>query len=217
MDPTIIVDSKGQFLAIKDIDRILNSMKKVLSELTSDAPLPANVQQFLQQFLEAITSAQALTAAVESHWSSLVGFWAGQRLEPGELYESKGKAPLPLPGAPTVEMVSHIEVEGPFPCDGGKGRPLCARIRTSARFDEVQIRKAIEGFMREATEVAGASLQIRYKDMDVSTTLVLVTEISTLRPYDYRTEKTVRITIVGPDGKEQKASQIERRHSVYTY
>jgi hypothetical protein len=212
MVPTIIVDRGGRFLAIKDAGRIQTAVKKLVSGATNE-PLPESIRQFLDNML----SVQTLTAIAGNDWNAMVGFWAGQSLEPGEAYESEGRAPLPLPGSPTVDMLTHITVEGPIPCDGSKGKPLCVRLTTTANPDAAQIKEALEKFMKEAARAAGAAIQVRYKEMDIKTSTILLTEIGTLKPHDYRTEKAIRTTIIAPDSTEQRVSQIERRHTVYSY
>ena len=156
--------------------------------------------------------------AAANEWNAVVGFWIGQEFEVGALYEAQAPAPLPLPGTPTVMMNSEISVVGkPFKCQTDKDSPLCVRLKTVTRPDQAEVKSVLESFLKKATEAAGREMRIIYKELDIITKIDMVTEIDTLKPHEYKMEKEVVATMIGPDGKESKGSLLDKRHSVYTY
>jgi hypothetical protein len=210
--PSVQVSPAGEFLAVHDLPRFRATLRAALLPL-----MPRGDNTSLDRLMEQFASEPALAALAANDWALVVGNWAGSRLEAGATYRASYSAPVPLVSGPAIPMIARFTLLRSVPCTRAGITRDCVELEMNTAPDPADLARAIQGWMKGLA--SDATAQVRppdVKDLELRTSLRLVTERSTLVPHGYTYSRFLRVT-VNADGKERVSSQEEKATVRYTY
>ncbi|MCG2593977.1 hypothetical protein LZ009_14440 [Ramlibacter sp. XY19] len=209
--PAMQVSPAGEFLAIHDLPLFRATLRAAM------LPLAPKGDATLDRFMEQFVSEPLLTGLAANDWGLIVGNWAGNQLEPGATYRASYSAALPLVSGPAIKMVARFTLVRSLPCTRGGVARDCVELEMNTVPDAADMARAIQDWMKALASDATAQVrQPEVKDLDLRTSLRLVTERATLIPHNYTYSKFTRMT-VNADGKEQVSAQEEKATVRYSY
>jgi hypothetical protein len=209
--PSVQVSPTGEFLGIHDLERFRSSLRAAVRPMNSNGD--ANLERVMEQFM----SEPVLVALASNDWNLIVGNWAGSKLEPGATYRATSSAPFPLVAGVTITMVSRYSLVRSLPCTRAGITRDCVELEMNTAPDPADMAAAIKGLMKNVAPGAASKVQqLAVKDLEVRTSVRLVTERSTLVPHGYTYSRSLRMT-VNADGKEQASAQEEQATVRYSY
>lgn len=206
--PAYVVSPLGEFARLQDVPAAQAEARRLLAQWT--APTRDG-----DKFAEQITQEYFLSGLNRDAWQSLVGYWRGGRLDMGHEYRDSSREPTPLLPGETVLMNVRVQIKGEAPCERqGLGR-RCVEIEVRSEPDRADVTRVVQAFLQRTMPTTLGDMQM---SMDMTQTMLLVTEPDTLIPHRFDIAKDMRVA-VGPKGGEvaHRAEERQETQVRFTY
>ncbi len=215
--PAEKVDATGAWKGLVDPDTVRLTLAKITDMMSAklagdvgDDPNARAALDLQRTVLEHTLSPQVMSGRTEKSWNDEVGFWLGADLELGKLYEFDADQATPSGGT----LKSHIAFRAleRAPCAAFEGAPSCVRLTLHTESDPDTVRAMTLQVMQPALAAMGLPADALTEARDESTLVVLV-EPSTLRPWSAATEQRTTVTV---DAHEPSGRQTTTRVTTRT-
>lgn len=190
---------------------ILTELEKSFAETLQQ--VPAADRQRVLGIVAGALSAEQLEALFVAQWNREVAQWIDADLEQGEWYELETSSKVPMFNNAEIPLTARFRYGGRTPCNAADKKLSCVTLEMQSVADPEIVRQEVGDFV---TKLAGTSLPITFDDMQCETYLRIVTEPSTLLPYEviFTEESSVILSV---DGQSQETSKSEESVYRYTY
>jgi len=223
--PSMSAASDGALESVEGMETAREKFRQFVRNLKGDS-----LEDRKERALEPLLAGDFLRSRARQFWSIVVGTWAGSQIAVGEQQTSdvSDTFVFPVVGEREVKLELEFSVEERVSCnsrpaEGDAGAdPECVRIEMRSRpdvremkavlqeqVDRISERKARERGMDETPDLTVANVFVR-------TEMTLVTKPSKLRPYRWRDEKIVRMTLRGPAGEERSYKLVDQTRTLFT-
>jgi len=185
------ISNAGGFVGLADFSCQRDQARRYFTETAVSSSAEA------RRWVDQITSREVLSLQARQSWNAMVGDWAGQRLESGVMTrgESVEAVALPSLGDSSIRTRHEVTALERLPCHERMVDEQCVKIRRVSRPDARDLERAYARlrttFPQMAKNAGGRSKE------QVVTTLELVTDPETLRPY--RLSSTTRRSAADSD------------------
>lgn len=211
--PSFVVGADAELLRLENVAQLQAFVDSLFAPMLAEMPdAPVNLRTMLQS----LRSEEGLTALAAQEWNMLVGTWVGGELEPGEVYGYEAEEPVPLLGGATIPTSYEFGIVETLPCTDAADAPVCVALVMHSAPDPEAMKALLARFMEQITTgtMPGG---VAFEELDVATSLAVVLEPDTMRPYRLRSEKRLSGTVrAGAEGT-QPVSQVDERVSIFTY
>ncbi len=171
------IATAGGFVGLADYSCQRDKARRYFTETAASSSAEA------RRWVDQITSREVLSLHANQHWNAIVGDWAGKRIGIGETAreESVEAVALPSLGDSSIRTRHEYTALERLPCHERMVDERCVKIRRVSRPDAGDLERAYARLRKSFPEMAkNAGGKGR---MEVVTTLELVTDPETLRPY----------------------------------
>ncbi|HEU4531989.1 MAG TPA: hypothetical protein VFR59_12425 [Steroidobacteraceae bacterium] len=174
------IASGGGFVGLADYTCQRDKARQYFTETSGSSSPEA------RRWIEQITSREVLSLQARQHWNAIVGDWAGKEVELGDTLRQDSVEAVALPslGDSSIRTRHEISALERLPCHERMVDEQCVKIRRVSRPDAGDLERAYarlrKTFPQMAKNAGGSG------KMDVVTTLELIADPDTLRPYRLR-------------------------------
>jgi hypothetical protein len=195
----IVVSGAGEFLRAEGMEQIAEELRQAAGPMMAE--MEGEGLEVFRNMMATILSEEAMAAAAANEWSSSAGAWVDAEMETGAVYESEDSLQVPMFPALLVPVTVQIQARGRAPC-GAAEDGECVEILTESVPQEGAFRRVVGEFMRQAG-LPEAEMEQVLGEMQMETSVTLITEPGTLRPWLLQTIKTITL------GDEEAPVQVE--------
>jgi len=213
MQPSFVVSADGEFLELAELDKMKRAMDSLV---TSMMPEVGNTPPQFRQFMERLTSSEALTSQAAEQWNSIVGTWVGADWVVGEAYGASSEEELPLLPGLRVPMEFEFSAAERLPCTERGRDSACVLLRMYSAPDSVAFRAVVSELVKQMGVNAG-DIAEALAGMRMESTIELLVEPGSLRPH--RVTQTKFVVVPGPGGSASAPAnrRLDVRRAVYRY
>lgn len=199
MQPSYIVSPKGKLVDVAGLDKFRAAILAQLDKYGSS--LPKTVRPRVKALVMKQFSKEELLSLISADWNRLVGQWVGAALRLGATYQVASSSPrIPLLGNITLPGQYVFGATRRVPC-GDTGTAIkCVELHMTSQLDPGKTAAALQKYAQEAARQTGAGPDT-IKSVRMNFDLTLVTEPSTLIPYDTTSVTRTVITTIDSDGR----------------
>jgi hypothetical protein len=185
------VSTTGGFVGLADYTCQRDKARRYFTETAVSSTPEAH------RWVEQITSRDVLSLQARQHWNAIVGDWSGREVELGDTLrgESVEAVALPSLGDSSIRTRHETTALERLPCHERMVDEQCVKIRRVSRPDPGDLERAYARLRKTFPEMAKNARG--GGKMDVVTTLELLTDPDTLRPY--RLKSTTRRSATDSD------------------
>ena len=208
----------GRDGAFRRLDGLQDMRSTLLTELeksfaaTLEKVPEADRRRVLDTLANAL-SAEQLEVLFVAQWNREVAQWIDADLERDAWYELEFTNRVPMFNNAEIPMSARFRFTGRTPCNAADTKHSCVALEMESFADPETVRQEVGDFVGKLT---GSKLPVTFDDMQIATTLRLVTEPATLLPHEVIFTETSSVT-VSADGKSQETSKTEESIYRYTY
>lgn len=171
------ISTAGDFVGLADYSCQRDKARRYFTETAASSSAEA------RRWVDQITSREVLSLHAGQHWNAIVGDWTGKRIGLDATAREESVEPVALPslGDSSIRTRHEVTALERLPCHERMVDERCVKIRRVSRPDPGDLERAYARLRRSFPEMAqnaGGSGR-----MEVVTTLELVTDPETLRPY----------------------------------
>ncbi len=180
------ISNVGGFVGLADYSCQRDKARRYLGETSASSTPEA------RRWLEQITSREVMSLQARQNWNAIVGDWAGKEVEIKHTLRQYSVEAVAMPSLSdsTIRTRHEITALERLPCHERMVDEQCVKIRRVSRPDSADVERAYARLRKTFPQMArGAGGDGK---MDVVTTMELVTDPDTLRPY--RLKRSVRRT-----------------------
>lgn len=199
--PRTVVSGAGEFVRVEGMEQIVEELRQAAEPMMAE--MEGEGLSVFRSMMESVLSREAMTASVASEWSALVEAWVGSDLETGAVYEAEDSLQVPMLPGLIMPVTVLIEARGATPCHPAAEEGGCVEIVTSSAPDEGAFREVVGTFLRQAGVSDDEEIDEILGQMNLQTSVRLITEPGTLRPWLLETTKTIST------GADQALVQVE--------
>jgi hypothetical protein len=207
--PDFVVNNDGEFVRVENLaayhKRVLDSMMKALPKGEAQAQAKA------KQLLASMLTEEALSVSMQDEWNNLAESWAGGSYALGQSYEFTMPYQAPALQRQSFPMATTQQLAGHVPCTPNAAPKSCVRLLQNARVSGPDYTRAMNDYVRKT-----AGDQVSVTQMEVFTTLELITDPNTMLPYFTHKKQTKRVT-VSAEGKTSTSDDVEESSVTYHY
>ena len=159
-----------------------------------------------------LLSKEQLEKGIVESWNREVGAWAGVAFDQAEFTNT-----LPMLGNVEVPLVVSFRFLGRVPCSEGESEKECVDLEMQTAVNSEALSSALESFVEQVAEVAGAQgAPLRVDSFDQTETVRLTTEPDTLIPHRMASRKVSNL-VMSQGGKSQDTREVSETLTVYRY
>jgi hypothetical protein len=196
--PTLVISSEGQ---VVDVVGMEEAMERTLALIPDEKGMRDQVRTMLSQ----PSMVQMMKQSAGDFWRAWVEAWVGTDLVAGE--ERSGTVPMELPSGPVDSQVT-MRHRGPDAAHQGS-----VRLEMETVLEGEPFRKAMVGLMSQMVQAAAPDKAPDFETLLKSarrvSTVEVVTDPATLRPYSARMAQVSKLQIAGQEREERE----EREYS----
>ncbi|HSR35829.1 MAG TPA: hypothetical protein VLL73_01515 [Desulfurivibrionaceae bacterium] len=208
----------GQDGAYRRLDGLEELRSTLLHELelgfaTTLQGMPVTDRKRVLDTLASALSTEQLETLIVAQWNREVAQWTDADLEPDVWYTLEFSSRVPMFNNADIPMSARFRTTGRVPCTAADKKISCVALEMQSHADPNAVGKQVADFV---DKLAGKSLPITFENLQLTTTLRLVTDPSTLLPYEVIFTETSSVT-VSADGTSQETRKFEESVYRYTY
>ncbi|WNG32352.1 hypothetical protein F0U61_01080 [Archangium violaceum] len=184
--PTLVLSSDGQ---VEDLVGFEETMERSLALVPEEQGMREQIRKVLAQ----PAMVQAMKQKAGDFWNAWVGAWTGLDLAAGQ--ERSGTVPMQLPSG-SVDSVMTVRHRGP-----DADRKGAVRLELETVLEGEPFRKAMAGMVAQMAQGASApgkappDFDAMLKSARRVSTVEVVTDGATLRPYSVRTAHVTKLQV----------------------
>lgn len=182
--PRSVVSRTGEFVGVEGAEEVGAQTGQALQPLL--AGVGAAVRPTARAMITAALAPGALRLAAVDEWNLMVGTWAGNELELGELYTMESSFRSPVFGNVTIPIHAELRVVKRVRCTEQEVEERCVELTMSSAPDQEMVARAYNDFL-ERSGAPADEVQAAFSQLRVQSSLVLHTDPRTLRPYYMQT------------------------------
>jgi hypothetical protein len=210
--PSYLVDHAGAYVRLVGMADFQRNIHLAIEHFLSD--LPRTQRKNIMRVADFLTSGRQLEANMVANWNQVVGAWTGVTLEQGRLYQSVRTDVVPALANIEVPVEAEIVYRGKVPCTARSTRRLCVQLDMQSSIASERLTVALEPLLRQWQQQHAAA--VRLDQLEMNSTVRLVTEPDTLIPHRLKSSKTTLVK--GWLGAQPlEANQIEESEVRYEY
>lgn len=207
--PDYVVNGDGEFVRIENLPayhrRVQAAMVKGLPKGNSEALTKA------RDMVQSLFTQESLAVSMQDDWNNSVGSWAGGSYALGLSYEYTMPYQAPALGEQAFPMTMTQQLTGFVPCQKGAAPRSCVRLLQTSRVSGADYTRAMDVFVRKTV-----GNDVSVTNMEIVTTVELVTDPRTMLPYASSKKETKRITI-SAGGQSSVSADVQESSTVYQY
>ncbi|KFE67306.1 hypothetical protein [Hyalangium minutum] len=190
--PTLVLSPEGQVVDVV-------GMEETVARALAMIPEEKGMREQMRAALSQPSMAQMMKQKAGDFWNVWVGAWVGTDLAAGA--ERSGTVPMQLPSGPVDSQVT-VRHRGPE-----AGRKGAVRLEMETVLEGEPFRKGMAGVMAQMMKAAGPAdktpdFNAMLKSARRVSTLEVVTDAATLRPYSARTSQVTKLQVEGQEREE---------------
>lgn len=212
--PGYVVSDSGELLRVDQLSEVRAAMLGWVRTALDTLP-PGGLETLLGEML----SEDVLFALAAQEWNALVGTWIGAELEVGAAYELEAEEPIPMLGNVMVPYRYELGVSARVPCTPGASETGCVELILRSHPDPEAIQPHLTAFVQRMLDAAGPGVTIppiAYRQLEIETEIVVVSEPATLTPHALTITRMVDATME-IEGVAQTARDAQVARYAYTY
>ena len=210
--PHFVVSPEGKLLRLEGVTELRRNAITAFDEVSIG--LSDDLRARLDRTLNTLISDVRLKASIQSYWQRDVGAWMGRNFVLGKTISQERTQPIGMLQNAQLPMKTSITVQSLRPCQDGMAADSCAVVNVISELKSGRLTPELAARVRQA--ISGAPADFQLDSVDLTSSLDLVTEPSTLLPHKVVTERTLTIYHTYQD-KKQQLEQIEKRETRYQY
>jgi len=202
-----VISDEGELLRLEGMEQALATTRKSVSTLIDT--LPVDFKPMMNNLVNASLSEEALFVKAQDNLSLQLTQWIGGELEKGYIYETEFNNKIPEFGNITVGFDGVYEYLGKISCNEADETLSCAELSFQSSMKTEHA--------KQLTKAVSEQLKLPIDDdftMTFDTTVIVVAEPSTLKPFSV--SKIKRVGAPANDGSGW-LENIQRTNSVYYY
>lgn len=211
MMPSLIVNTRGDFVRVTNIDTIRAFMREFMAELKAKAggaAIPPNIQAMLDE----MASEKVLSSLARQDWDVIAGAWAGFTGKIGEFEEVDSEEPSPMVPGVTIPMRTRFGAARQTPCEPGRAPDSCVVMQLRSVIAPGAMASVVRRLLQGAKDMDG----VTFDRFDVTTEINVIVEPQTGKPF--RITQTRRADMTMRMGAQAATvTQTEQRTSRISY
>ncbi len=208
--PDYVVNTDGEFVRVENLTAY---HRRVQDAMLKGLPTGNNreAQAKARELVQSMLTEDTLVTAYQESWAQIVGNWAGGAYAIGHRYDYTLPYQAPALGERGFPMGVTQELTGYVPCKAGAAPQSCVRLLQTSRVQGADYTRAMDAYVRKTV-----GNDVRVTDMEIVTTVELVTDPRTLLPHASRTRETKRVTIRA-QGQSVVNEDLKEENTTYRY
>ena len=199
ISPSYIINKDGEILDVIGLEEMRQTALKEMDKWFADADPKVKAQ--ISNMLQSMLSNAQLMAQVQQDWNRDVGQWLGAEFEAGYVYSLDYETPIPMIGNAMIPFKGEYSYIGKTACNNKDKREKCVKLNYRSNIDSEGARIFITKMFEKMGAPKGEAEKIT---MTIDYELELITDPTTLYPYNIKEVKTVRVpALEGQPSSEQ--------------
>jgi len=200
-----VVSNEGAILGVDGLEPLLDTMMENINLIIDESP--DEVKPILTNLVPQLVNENSILAKISETWSAQVGMWIGSEFEKGYYYDVEYTEPVAAFGGVELGFTGTYSYVGKTNCNEFDTDLSCAELTYNSALSPESAETFTNAIFSQMNLPVPEGIRLA-----LNTSLLLITEPSTLKPHYY--EKVGRVSAPSGNG-DGAVERIDR--STYTY